>query len=305
MITIKKENLLWLEFRCALVHSLLSKKEIEIHGIDKVDSKYNPLIEDIKNITINYFQCQWLLKNDILHFIPGKVNSGKYNLASGDYSSAIEILLFLMPILFEQNHSSVVTIEGVTHCSFGRSSGFIKEGILPMLEKWGLYASCKLERFGFYGTGKGKVVSHIYPSECKEDKTEEKKLEIFGCRIFISGLSTALAERQKKLLSSTLNIDESTITIMEIVNAAGMGNSLIVYTNNGVFCCDIDAYNEVGDLIYNEDDAKLNIESMVKEIKDVKVNSYISKDILHEVEIFNGIELDSQGISGKMKSLFK
>jgi hypothetical protein len=83
-----------------------------------------------------------------------------------------------------------------------------------------------------------------------------------------------------------------------------MGNSIMIFTSKGVFCCDMDAYNKAGDLIYNEEDASIYIDKLLNELMGERNNSGIPKTIARELEIFRGINYYSPGVAGEVKRLF-
>ncbi len=186
-----------------------------------------------------------------LLFTPSRIAGGSYSLA-GAFSSSVEIVLLLMPALFFRNRRSSVSIEGVTHAEGFYSTDFVRETLLGLLEQMGFYAHFSLKRFGFSGSGGGRIESKIYPAEVKRDgaPVSSEGASVVGARIYFAKLDIELAMAQKEALAGELGISPDAIGIVNIQNSWGPGFFIQAWVRRGameyVVCRTVDVVEGEG-----------------------------------------------------------
>ncbi|MCP4137333.1 MAG: hypothetical protein GY754_40575 [bacterium] len=295
------DTLDWVLIRQTLSLALLRNREVSIAGgaafIDE-NNEYLPLFFDIKKILGDLTGGELLKESTSIIIKPGTLKYGRFLLETGKYSSLVDIFLFLLPSLLYRDFRSVLSLRGVSHSPVSYPTSFVKETLLTFLEKTGHFASLNLERFGFYGTGGGRVESRIYPAEPEScdtaffDAVPEKR-EIIGAKVFVSGLSSGAAKRQKEFLLNELELPENKIAIIEIIDSDGYGNSVQVfgecrYTQGEspvpvIFFREMEIYNYAGDFINDEENTMEALRDLVDESKGFINNSQLPGAIEREL----------------------
>lgn len=252
----------WTAIRQSLALSLLSGRPVLIPGGGdylKKNERLFPVMEDIEEAcrVLGAGTIDW--SGTDISFKPRRPAPGTFELKGGKFSSAMEVVLFLLPVLFELDFRTVLNITGVTHSVLSCTTSFVRESLYPLLEQAGLYASMSLRRFGFYGSGEGSLEVRAYPAERKEAvfTMQGGGYTLEGVRILFSGVLPELAKREKQQLCEALSLPDEKISILEIRNAAGFGNSLEAFIKSGgetfVVFRELSFYNHAGDFIFDEE----------------------------------------------------
>ncbi len=299
MIEIEHECVDWVTIRQSLALSILTGKGVEI-GDGKSflhnHPEYQPLMGDIEEIVKEYHWGSLAFKSDNIVFIPGSTDFGNYELETNPYSSASELIMLLLPSLISLSFRSSVKVSGVTHSSISYPANFINDTLFALLENIGIYSSISLKRFGFYGSGGGLIESKIYPLEEQNVVSfdavlfPEKPPEVIGGRVYISGMSLDIANRERVLLSNRLDIDDTKISVIEVRNAEGMGNimqlSLQFDLLPVVFSKVIDAYNYRGDFIFPDSDIDAEVDGFLNEVRIFQRERMLPERIVRELVPF-------------------
>jgi RNA 3'-terminal phosphate cyclase (ATP) len=134
-----------------------------------------------------------------LIFEPEEVKAGDYLFDIGTAGSTSLLLqAIILPLIFAKSRSSL-SLKGGTHVPFSPPFHYIKEVFIPILKKLGIRIEAKIESYGFYPKGGGKVRVEIMPSGKIEgmsflERGEIKKLRgVSG----VGNLPLSIAERQK------------------------------------------------------------------------------------------------------------
>jgi len=216
------------------------------------------------------------LDDTSITYVPNPLKPGRFGFETGRFSSAVEILLFMMPALFRGSFRSVLELKGVTHSPFSCPTAFVKETLLPAMEGLGFFGSLTLKRFGFYGSGGGELESRLYPGEKGSGGAfaECAGASINGIKIIISHLDTALAELEKSMLMERLGLDQSRTAIIEVMESDGSGNTVMVFAECGgvrvVLFREMRLFDENGEIILNEDALRCELAGIESEAKALK-----------------------------------
>lgn len=282
----------WVYIRQALSLALLKNRPITIaEGMAFLNAypEYFPVLDDISRALTDRGAGKLVSEGNDLIFHPRPLLPGRMSLRSGPLSSAVEILLLFMPALFRANFRSVIEIDGVSHSPLSYPTLFIKESFLGLLEMLGFYGSLTLRRFGFHGSGGGFLESRIYPGECKDGIgiPSVAPMSFLGITIVIARMSTELAELEKSILSSELDIHPDRISIIEVMDCDGPGNSvqLLVKWKDAklVLTREIQLFNEEGGPYLTEDTMRQEMVNLSDEAKELFRKKQIPESLLREL----------------------
>lgn len=141
-----------------------------------------------------------------IRFEPGPPVAGEYLFEIGTAGSVVLLLQAVLPPLLFGNGPSRLVLTGGTHVPFGPSFDYLEQVFLPRLERIGARASCKIERYGFYPRGGGKVTARIDPAGAirgLELRTKGPVLSVTG-RSCVANLPLSIAERQREAAIESL-----------------------------------------------------------------------------------------------------
>jgi RNA 3'-terminal phosphate cyclase (ATP) len=97
-------------------------------------------------------------------FTPGEVTPGDYSFPIGTAGSTMLVLQTILPPLMIAGAPSTLAFEGGTHNVHAPPYEFISKTFLPLIERMGARVSAKLERYGFYPPGGGRLNVRIEPA---------------------------------------------------------------------------------------------------------------------------------------------
>jgi RNA 3'-terminal phosphate cyclase (ATP) len=169
--------------------------------------------------------------SQVLDFQPGAVRNGDFSFDIGSAGSTTLVIQTILPALFLADKPSSVAVTGGTHNPWAPPYDFLAETFLPAIKTAGFDADCKLEKYGFFPAGGGKITLKIQPRQQKPNKLinlcePAKQIQIHA-RIYTAKLPAHIAQRQKKLLlQSKLNFKN--IEHIEVTNSDGPGNCVML-----------------------------------------------------------------------------
>ncbi len=291
MLEIKNENIDWLMIRQALSLALLKNISVRLSGGQSFllkNPRYRQVFDDMALAASRIGAGELLCEGESIIYSPQRVVAGKYGIASSSFSSAVELLLFLMPGLFYGDFRTIIDFEGVTHSVLSYPTAFIKESFLKGLERMGFYASLTLKRFGFYGSGGGIFESRVYPHEEKPEQIfTGNSRSLSGATIYFSHLGSELAIQEKRFLCESLGIDQEKVAIIDVMESDGPGNSIQVYADiDGmeiVFFREAPFFNEKEEIIFNENSIPQILKGLAQEINEVMSGGALPDHIFREL----------------------
>ncbi len=143
-----------------------------------------------------------------LLFEPKEVKAGDYFFDIGTAGSTSLLLqAILLPLIFAKN-KSFLSLKGGTHVPFSPPFHYISQVFIPILHKLGIEVKAKIESYGFYPKGGGKVIVEIKPAEVIKSTNFLERGKIKGVHGFsgVGNLPLSIAERQRdaalKILAS-------------------------------------------------------------------------------------------------------
>lgn len=166
-----------------------------------------------------------------LSFIPKRVRGGIFHFDVQTAGSVcLVVAAILPPLLFAEKESEVV-ITGGTHVPMSPTYHFLTEVFLPALKKMGVQVELKLERWGWYPEGGGRVRLRVFPTRKINNFSwmERGKLLRLHCIFGISNLPFHIIEREQETIQEFLSAKRGLLySTFEEGVADGCGNMIFL-----------------------------------------------------------------------------
>lgn len=169
---------------------------------------------------------------DGIVFRPGTVRPGRYRFAVGTAGSAVLVLQTVLPPLLSAGGDSDVTVEGGTHAAHAPPYDFLAASFLPALARTGHRFRPRLERYGFYPAGGGRLRVRLRPSDRPRTlsllrRGEERDRRV---RAVVSDLPRHIAEREASVAHAMLDMRPDAMEAVEVRgdDASGPGNAVMI-----------------------------------------------------------------------------
>ena len=185
------------------------------------------------------------LNSTALSFHPGEIASGDYHFAIGSAGGTGLVFQTVFPALLLADEASTLKLEGGTHNGMSPPFESLADSFLRALQPIGVEAELDLKRSGFYPAGGGLVTGRVAPSalDRKLDLTERGALKRIHGEARVSNLKGNIAEREIKVASEALGLDEGAI-VMRDAQSLGPGNTLLIWVE---FEHHTEVYSAVGE----------------------------------------------------------
>ena len=169
-----------------------------------------------------------------LSFAPGPVQPGERTFSIGSAGSATLVLQTVLPPLLLASGPSRIVVEGGTHNPLAPPFHFLSQTFLPLVARMGPRVSARLERWGFYPAGGGRVVLDVEPVPALAPLHLESRGEarVSAARAVLANLPAAIGEREVNVLRQRLGLDRHQARV-EQVDSAGPGNVVMVEVDSG------------------------------------------------------------------------
>jgi RNA 3'-terminal phosphate cyclase (ATP) len=162
-------------------------------------------------------------------FIPDQVKPGQYRFAIGTAGSTMLVLQTVLPPLILASGQSDLHLEGGTHNTHAPPFDFIAETFVPLICKMGARITLKLQKYGFYPPGGGKVTVEIQPSSALEPlHLGERGTTEVRARALVVKLPAGIAERELRVIRRDVPAVGANTKIEESDNALSPGNVAII-----------------------------------------------------------------------------
>jgi len=164
-----------------------------------------------------------------LTFAPGKILHGDYQFAVGTAGSATLVLQTVLPALLvsdDQDQQTQLTLEGGTHNPFAPPFDFLAKAFLPLIERMGARIEARLERYGFYPAGGGRVEIAIKPAKRLEPIELNERGKILNRRAtaLLAHLPRGIADRELGVVHRKLSWPQKWLKVESGANSPGPGN---------------------------------------------------------------------------------
>jgi RNA 3'-terminal phosphate cyclase (ATP) len=169
------------------------------------------------------------LGSSAIDFSPGPVAGGDYSFAVGSAGSVTLVLQTVLPALMFAPQPSQLTLEGGTHNPGAPPADFLEKVFLPLLNRMGPTVTAKLEKYGFYPAGGGRLHVHIQPAEKLErlDLPERGALCKTMVAAIVSDLPESIGQREVDFLRDKLPSENFHASVRQ-VPGPGPGNAVFI-----------------------------------------------------------------------------
>ena len=161
-------------------------------------------------------------------FHPGDVRGGNYEFAIGTAGSTTLLAQTLLPALWQAEGASTLTLQGGTHNPVAPSMDFLTRAFFPALKMMNISVAAKLERFGFFPAGGGRLVFSTTGSQLAASADFTEKGELLEQRIhcLCAHLLETISDRETSTLQKLLDWPDNSIVIQHTEEADCQGNAL-------------------------------------------------------------------------------
>jgi len=165
-----------------------------------------------------------------LAFAPKDVRPGDYHFAIGTAGSTTLVLQTILPPLLHAAGPSRVTLEGGTHNPNCPPFDFLARTFLPLVNRMGPTVTARLERYGFYPAGGGRLVFDITPAATLQpiELLTRGPVTARRARALVANLPRHIGERELAVVRAKLNWPDDALTVEETRNSPGPGNALML-----------------------------------------------------------------------------
>lgn len=170
-----------------------------------------------------------------IYFDPQAVQPGDYTFKVGTAGSATLVLQTVLPALMLAKDPSIVAIEGGTHNPFAPPYPFIENVFTPLARRMGFKIETRLERYGFYPAGGGRIVATVEPADRLEPLHLQERfqpLEIKATAL-LCRIPSEVGERELNELQRLLDIPAENLALEKTRNSPGPGNALMCSVSDG------------------------------------------------------------------------
>lgn len=159
---------------------------------------------------------------------PGRVSSGEYLFSVGSAGSAMLVLQTVLPLLLNTAGSSTLVLEGGTHNEWAPPYDFLVRSYLPLINRMGPQVNARIERYGFYPAGGGRVVVNVEPAAglAGFDLLDAGRILNRRAVALVSNLPWEIGEREVARVARKLNWRKQDANVRE-VDSNGSGNAVM------------------------------------------------------------------------------
>ena len=163
-------------------------------------------------------------------FAPGPLQTRGFRFSVGSAGSAMLVAQTILPALMMADGESTIEVDGGTHNMAAPPFDFLQQCYLPLVNSMGPQIDAKLERYGFYPAGGGRVKFKVKPAEqlkplqLMENGGSYKPTVI----AMVAKLPRHIAEREVSLIQRSAGWRVRDCEIREIAESNGPGNVVMV-----------------------------------------------------------------------------
>jgi RNA 3'-terminal phosphate cyclase (ATP) len=163
-------------------------------------------------------------------FSPGAARAGNYHFKIGTAGGVMLVLQAVLPPLLRLPESSTVTVEGGTHNFAAPPFEFFERSLVPLLRQCGARVTARLERYGFFPAGGGRVVVEVEAAEQITPLVLREPGARLGisASVIVSQLPRDIAARELAVVAERLGLGAHECTELHATDALSPGNIVLV-----------------------------------------------------------------------------
>ena len=175
------------------------------------------------------------LRSQHIEFVPGTLRGGEYRFDVGTAGSVTLVLQAVLPALIAGGTPARLTVIGGTDVRWAPPIDYLREVLLPLVERMGVRVSIEVVRRGYYPRGGGEVRVEIHPAPLRPlCLTKAGALESMCARVHVSNLPLHIAERMRDAMLARLAGVTETKSHVEIRSlgpelAVGPGGAVVAW----------------------------------------------------------------------------
>lgn len=120
------------------------------------------------------------LESEEIEFIPGRISAGSYDVDIGTAGSVTLLIQCVLPALTAAEGPVTITVRGGTDVRWSPTVDYLEHVALPAMRLFGVTASFRCERRGYYPRGGGVVVLSTRPSRLRPARVDVVDKSICG-----------------------------------------------------------------------------------------------------------------------------
>jgi RNA 3'-terminal phosphate cyclase (ATP) len=167
-----------------------------------------------------------------IEFWPGTVTPRHFNFVIGTAGSTSLVLQTVLPALLTApgGGASVVSVEGGTHNTKAPPFDFLERVFVPLLNRMGAKVSLRLERYGFFPAGGGRVVMEVSPVErlAPLELRERGEMKSRRATALVSQLPGHIAQRELEVVREKLGWGPEHTHIRGTRESYSPGNAVLI-----------------------------------------------------------------------------
>ncbi len=217
--------------RSALTLSMITQKPFEIENIRGKRVKPGLLRQHLTAVKASQEICSATVKganigSQKLIFTPGRIKSGSYIFSVGTSGSCMLVLQTVLPALIFGKDRSEIVLEGGTHNPFAPTFHFLRDVYIDVLKKIGIDIEIRLDKYGFYPAGGGRVEVLIHPIEKSKRLNLLKRgsLKELNSTSLLSNLPEKIGIREVNKADQLLQSIAKVSKKVKTVDSTGPGN---------------------------------------------------------------------------------
>ncbi|MEW5723060.1 MAG: RNA 3'-terminal phosphate cyclase [Thermodesulfobacteriota bacterium] len=165
-----------------------------------------------------------------LFFTPQGIYPGSYCFSVGTAGSCTLVLQAVLPPLLLAERPTVLVLEGGTHNPQAPPFEFLQRSFIPIISKMGPIINVKLERYGFFPAGGGKIVADITPTPTLDriEITRRGEIKSVKALVLLSRLPRHIGQREVKTVAELLGWPPESLVVEEVHGSSGPGNVVML-----------------------------------------------------------------------------
>lgn len=168
--------------------------------------------------------------SSVIEFRPGPVTPRHFSFAIGTAGSTTLVLQTILPALMLAPGKSIVHVEGGTHNTKAPPFEYLERVFVPLLNRMGADVAVRLERYGFFPAGGGRVVMEVEgaPRLSPLELMHRGELKARMATALLSRLPGHVAQRELGVVRDRLGWRPEHTLVRETTESYSPGNALLL-----------------------------------------------------------------------------